>query len=57
MFLRSHPLCADCERQGRVTPATDVHHLVARRAGGGDEESNLEALCHSCHSKRTASGE
>lgn len=35
-------------------PATDVHHKVAKVDGGTDEESNLEALCHSCHSKKTA---
>lgn len=57
MFLRSHPLCVDCLRSGLTTAATDVHHLVAKRSGGGDDESNLEALCHSCHSKRTAAGE
>jgi 5-methylcytosine-specific restriction protein A len=57
MFLRSHPLCADCASRNQVTPATDVHHVVARRDGGGDEEGNLLALCHSCHSKRTQAGE
>lgn len=57
MYLRSHPLCADCEAAGRVAVATDVHHIVARRAGGSDDESNLMALCHACHSKRTAAGE
>ena len=57
LFLRAHPLCADCLRHGRAVAATDVHHLVAKRDGGGDDESNLEALCHSCHSRRTAAGE
>lgn len=56
MFLRAHPLCQDCAEQGRVTEATDVHHVVAKRLGGTDEESNLRALCHSCHSKITAAG-
>jgi 5-methylcytosine-specific restriction protein A len=39
-----------------VTEATDVHHLIPKRDGGCDEESNLEALCHSCHSKVTNTG-
>lgn len=56
-FLVAHPLCADCLREGRTTAATDVHHKLARRAGGSDDADNLEALCHSCHSKRTAAGE
>lgn len=57
MFLQVHPLCEDCASQGRVTPATDVHHMVAKRDGGEDIEDNLLALCHACHSKRTAAGE
>lgn len=56
MYLRSHPLCARCEREGRVSMATDVHHIIPRRDGGADTESNFEALCHSCHSKVTAQG-
>ena len=56
MVLRASPLCAECQREGRVTPATDVHHVVKRRDGGPDAEDNLEALCHACHSKITATG-
>lgn len=56
MYLRAHPLCVQCAREGRTTAATDVHHLVPKRDGGLDEASNLEALCHSCHSKVTAAG-
>ncbi len=57
MYLRAHPLCVACEAAGRATPATDVDHIVARRAGGSDEESNLQALCHACHSAKTGRGE
>lgn len=56
MILRNAPFCVDCEAVGRVTPATEVHHIVAKRDGGTDEESNLSALCKSCHSKRTSRG-
>lgn len=56
MYLGAHPLCAECRRRGRVTMATDVHHLVRRRDGGPDSEENLEALCHECHSRITAAG-
>ncbi len=53
MVLAAHPLCELCEKNGLVVIATDVHHIVAKRDGGRDEESNLQALCHSCHSKET----
>jgi 5-methylcytosine-specific restriction protein A len=57
MFLRSSPVCVDCKAQGAVTAATEAHHVIARRNGGSDEESNLLALCKACHSRRTAAGE
>lgn len=55
-FLREHPLCVECLKQGRITPATDVDHIVPHR---GDPElmwnpDNYQALCHSCHAKKTA---
>lgn len=56
MYLRAHPLCVQCERGGRVTAATDVHHIIPRRDGGSDEDGNLMALCHACHSAITARG-
>ena len=39
-----------------LTAATDVHHIVPRRDGGPDEEDNLMALCHACHSRVTGQG-
>lgn len=55
MFLRRHPLCADPDgvHTGPV-PATDVDHIVPKRDGGRDAWDNLQALCHSCHSRKTA---
>lgn len=57
MFLRAHPLCELCAQSDRVTPATDVHHKLAKRKGGTNEWENLQALCKSCHSKITNAGE
>jgi len=57
LVLASEPLCRDCASVGRVTPATDVHHIVGLRAGGTNEPDNLMPLCHACHAKRTARGE
>ena len=55
-FLIAHPLCAECERQGKVTPATEVDHIVPHK---GDkklfwDQNNWQSLCHECHSRKTA---
>lgn len=63
-YLLSHPLCAECMRHGRLTPARVVDHIVPHR---GDQhlfwdESNWQALCdftspHDCHGKKTGKGQ
>ncbi len=52
-FLAAHPLCVHCLEQDITTAATDVDHIVARRAGGTDAWGNLQPLCHACHSRKT----
>lgn len=52
-YLREHPLCVYCQREGRVTVATVVDHIEPHR---GDDvlfwnESNWQGLCASHHSK------
>lgn len=52
-YLRRHPTC---EEAGCTAAATDVHHLDGQGPLGprGHDHSNLQALCHSHHSQRTA---
>ena len=52
-FLSAHPLCVLCKARSRITPATEVDHIVALMHGGG-EKSNYQALCHECHMDKTA---
>jgi 5-methylcytosine-specific restriction protein A len=58
VFLRDHPLCVACMREGFVEPATDVDHIQPHR--GNDElfwnRESWQALCASCHSRKTAMG-
>ena len=50
-FRMAHPLCAQCEREGRVEPATCVDHIVPYPicADYFYDESNLQALCDRCN--------
>jgi len=55
-FLRAHPLCAECRRQGRYTQAEVVDHIVPHR---GNRElfwnrANWQPLCKHCHDRKTA---
>lgn len=54
-WLSEHPYCEAC--LPLLTAATDVDHIKPHR---GDwhlflSRSNLQSLCHSCHSRKTAS--
>ena len=50
-YIKLHPLCEECEKQGKLTPAEEVHHILPISRGGTDYRSNLMALCQSCHTK------
>lgn len=50
-YIDNHPLCEECLKNGRLTKANEVHHIIPLRRGGTNDESNLMALCKSCHSR------
>lgn len=54
-YIQSHPLCEQCEREGRLTPAEEVHHILPLVNAGTHNAGNLMALCKSCHSRITVS--
>ncbi|MEA4919370.1 MAG: HNH endonuclease signature motif containing protein [Clostridiaceae bacterium] len=60
-YLKRHPICEDCLRAkpAQYVTATEVHHVKKLRDYSQLKyaEDNLMALCHDCHSKRTARGE
>lgn len=49
------PLCRECRKQGRLVPAEDVDHIIQLEDGGAPlDPENLQSLCHSHHSEKTA---
>lgn len=52
-YIQAYPLCEQCDKEGRLTPAEEVHHILPIADGGTHDDDNLMALCKSCHSKVT----
>ena len=51
MVLNRDPVCS---ASGCSNGSTDVDHIKPRSLGGKDSLDNLQGLCHSCHSRKTA---
>lgn len=55
-FLAKHPLCVQCEGEGRITAANVVDHRIPHK---GDQRlfwdtSNWQSLCKPHHDSKTA---
>ena len=53
VLRRDKGLCQACLTEGRVTAATEVHHVRAKADGGTDDEGNLTSICRPCHEAAT----
>ena len=51
VLVRDHGLCQECLRQGRITKADTVHHIVELREDWSRrlDPANLISLCSACH--------
>ncbi len=53
-YIERYPLCADCLKRGKITPAKVVDHIVPVLQGGDKfSEDNLQSLCQSCHERKS----
>lgn len=53
--LAKQPLCEECLRHGKITPAKIVDHIKPINFGGEKLDiNNLQSLCVSCHSRKSA---
>jgi len=52
--LHAEPLCRECRKNGRVTPATVPDHIVPLAMGGTDTDDNVQCLCDDCHASKTS---
>lgn len=51
-FLKYHPYCAGFQKTCHELADT-LDHIVPLAQGGEDDYSNYQALCRSCHSRKT----
>lgn len=58
---QKYPLCQDCLKEGKITPAEETHHILSPFVRGlsceekerrGYSEDNLVCLCKQCHINR-----
>ena len=52
--LLANPACVMCSKNGIVTPATQVDHVVGLYAGGSESMANRQGLCVPCHLLKSA---
>lgn len=56
-YMKEHPICEECLKQGKVTAAEDVHHKKSPFRNGVInygllfDYDNLMSLCKECHGK------
>ena len=55
MKLSMNPLCEHCQKRGIIESAKEIDHIVPLRKGGTHQFDNLQSLCKSWHSRKTAS--
>ena len=57
-YLRAHPLCLECQRNGKTRAATIIDHILPHR--GNQElfwdQSNWQPLCARHHNEKTGNG-
>lgn len=56
LHLQAEPLCRSCRKAGRLVEAVAVDHITPFKTVDDSlalDASNLQSLCHSCHSRKT----
>lgn len=53
VLLRDAYQCTSCKKVCHSKGDAQVDHIIPKDHGGSDDESNLQVLCRSCHSRKT----
>jgi len=53
-YRTAHPLCEECLKKERTTPAALTDHITPIEKGGDPFDwDNLQAMCHTCHNQKS----
>ena len=50
-YISESPICEMCGRNGRLKPATIVHHIKPIRESNDNSYANLMSVCGNCHAR------
>ncbi|MCW6664276.1 HNH endonuclease [Aerococcaceae bacterium NML191219] len=50
-YVKVHPFCEICFKEGRMKQVEEVHHIKPLSEGGTHHKDNLISLCQSCHAR------
>lgn len=53
VLARDNYLCQVCLEDYKITPATEVDHIIPKSKGGTDDPDNLQSICTDCHRVKT----
>lgn len=55
VYLKQNPLCVTCDKDGEVTAATVVDHIIPHKGDQGLfwDVKNWQPLCKQCHDRKT----
>jgi len=53
ILKRDNYLCQPCKRNGHLTQASEVDHILQKADGGTDSANNLQSICNPCHKSKT----
>lgn len=53
-YLARNPLCEECKKEDKITPATVLDHKIQVRSGGAPyDEFNVQGLCNHHHAVKS----
>lgn len=55
LVIAEEPLCRVCLSNGETSATCEIDHMIPLELGGAPyDRTNLQGLCHECHSRKTA---